>query len=271
LMCALLPGLRDKTLMTHIVIFEGNSPARVARGLGAAEAFKCVFKAFDPSVTCVVKSPFEQLIGPEDFDGADGVVFTGSGEDWRVDDPQVACQRQAMTLALNAGHPIWGSCNGMQLAALQLGGECWASPNGVEVGLARDIKLTSAGAAHPMMSGRRSGFCVPCIHRDEVKTLPRGAVLLAGNAHSPVQAFCCEQDGVDVWAAQYHPELRPQEIADCLRAHGGQEQDSLLTRDLDAAEQDALAAARLGGSPKDLEVTSRAREIGNWLDHVKAQ
>ncbi len=257
--------------MTHIVIFEGNSPARVARGLGAAEAFRRVFTTFDPSVTCVVKSPFEKPVRAEDFDGVDGVVFTGSGEDWRVDDPQVACQREAMTLALTSGRPIWGSCNGMQLAALMLGGECGASPNGVEVGLAQNVHLTKEGACHPMMSGRRSGFSVPCIHRDEVQTLPRGAVSLAGNAHSPVQAFCYEHDGVDVWAVQYHPELRPQEIADCLKAHGGQDEDSLLTRDLDAAERDALAAARLGGSPKDLEGTSRAREIGNWLDHVKAQ
>ena len=58
-----------------------------------------------------------------------------------------------------------------------------------------------------MLAGRPIEYAAPCIHRDEVAQLPKDAVLLAGNAHSPVQAFVVETDTVTFWGTQYHPEL----------------------------------------------------------------
>jgi GMP synthase (glutamine-hydrolysing) len=205
-----------------------------------------------------------------DFAGVDGVIFTGSGETWATDAPEAAPQRAAMELAFGTGLPVWGSCNGLQLAAVVLGGAVGAAPNGVEIGLARDIQLTDAGRSHPAMAGRLPGFAVPCIHRDEVQRLPTGAQLLASNAHSPVQAMAYAKGGVDFWGAQYHPELTPQYIADLIRRRGRLNEFARLAPDLDRAETDAAAATRLGTTPQDMKPRARTRELANWLDHVAA-
>ena len=105
-----------------------------------------------------------------------------------------------MRKVFEAGLPTLGSCNGMQLAASVLGGQSSASPNGREDGLARDVTLTEAGRAHPFMAGRIDGYAAPCVHRDEVSRLPDGAVVLATNNHSEVQAFAYENDGIRFWA-----------------------------------------------------------------------
>ena len=53
--------------------------------------------------------------------------------------------------------PVWGSCNGLQLAAVVLGGSVAASPNGIEIGLAKDMMKTTDGQAHPMLAAREEG------------------------------------------------------------------------------------------------------------------
>jgi GMP synthase (glutamine-hydrolysing) len=213
-------------------------------------------------VVAPYKTPLEEV------GEVDGIILTGSGVNWSVDAPEAASLRDAMVPVLDAGVPIWGSCNGLQLAAVVLGGAVGASPNGQELGLARDMILTEAGADHAMMAGRAKGFAVPCLHRDEVQRLPDGAVLLAGNAHSPVQAMAYEQGGVRFWGTQYHPEMSPSSVARGLRGYG-LFQDRLA--DLEALEQaecDAVAAARLGSSVEELSPTGRARELSNWLQLI---
>ncbi|MDB2458797.1 gamma-glutamyl-gamma-aminobutyrate hydrolase family protein, partial [Planktomarina temperata] len=150
--------------------------------------------------------------------------------------------------------PIWGSCNGMQLAAFMLGGICAASPRGDEEGLAEAITLTDIGREHPMMQGRASQFGVPCVHRDEVQRLPNGAVLLAGNAHSPVQAFAYETADISFWGTQYHPEFSRADVATWLADRGKSLPDS--------EEQDGQG---------DLALATRTLELQNWLAHVTSR
>lgn len=252
--------------MTTILILEGNSTAMVQQGKADALPFVKSFMALDPSVRVRVDAPYARPLEAADLEGVDGVVFTGSGVEWSTAEPEAEPLRAAMRQVFKAGLPSWGSCNGMQLAAVVLGGDVGASPKGVELGIAQDITLTEAAEAHPMMAGKVSGFGSPCVHRDEVQTLPEGAILMAGNAHSPVQAFVYEKDGVDFWGVQYHPECDALDLASWLRPKGAHGE---MVADLET--MDAAAAARLGTTAEEMSGPVRMKELANWLDHVKAR
>lgn len=240
--------------MTTILILEGQSPELVCNGHSYVAEFATCLMAIDPGLTIVGKNPYVQPIQAADFDGVDGVVFTGSGVAWNTSDPRGQAQVDAMRVAFKTGLPIWGSCNGFQLMASVLGGQVGESPNGYEGGLAKNLQLTEAGKTHPMMRGRKDGDAVPCIHRDEIQALPEGAVLLAGNAHSPVQAAVYEKDGIDYWGAQYHPELTPAFIAATLgRKDTGEFADTIA--ELKALDDDP----------------GYTTELRNWLLNVRAR
>jgi len=250
--------------MTTVLVVESN-PSNYPQD---AHLFQAALAWIDPRIETRVARPLEHRLAADTLDGVDGVIFTGSAVDWGVDDPRGAPLWAAMETVFARGLPTYGSCNGMQLAASVLGGSSEASPNGRERGLAVGITLTRAGLAHPFLAGRRQRFSVPCIHSHEVTALPEGAIPLAGNAHSPVQAFAYDEGGVSFWGVQYHPEVSPAHMAGVL-VHAG-ETDAALIADLEVAETDAGAAIRLGGAPEDLAPATRLTELRNWLRHIRA-
>ncbi len=75
------------------------------------------------------------------------------------------------------------------MAAVAAGGAVKKNPRGREWSIARDIVLTDEGQAHPMYSGKQAKFDGFIMHLDEVSQIPAGGRLLAGNAHTPVQAL----------------------------------------------------------------------------------
>jgi len=250
--------------MTTILIVESN-PAGYRH---AAPDFITALHALDNTVTFRIVAPYDAPVSDDELRGVAGAIFTGSGVDWGVDAPEAAPLRAVMERVFAARIPSYGSCNGMQTAAYVLGGASDPSPNGREDGLARDLQLTPAGQSHPFLKGRQSGFSVPCIHLHEVTRLPDGAVLLAGNAHSPVQAFAYDQGGVRFWGVQYHPEVSPPDMAATLDQIGGYPET--LRRDLRLAETDADAARRLGATSEDFTPVQRVTEIRNWLNSLGA-
>ena len=255
----------------RIVIVDSDTPelaakARRNRGASNADRFDTTLAELRPEAERVMFAPY----GGEtpDFEFADGAVFTGSMVAWGVDDVRGVPLANAMEDAFAADIPVWGSCNGMLLAAVLLGGATGNCVRGLEAGLALDVDLTPDGAVHPMMKGRRARYTVPCIHRHEVQRLPEGAVLLAQNAHSDVQAFAYEADGVRFWGTQYHPEYRVGTPGAALAGLDGTDPD--LVADLMAADDDPAAARRLGADPADLTPRARTVELQNWMRAVAA-
>jgi GMP synthase (glutamine-hydrolysing) len=162
--------------------------------------------------------------------GVDAIIATGS--------PLSVCDRSPWMIRAgdwlrqqaDRGIPVLGVCFGHQLLADAHGGEVARSPLGREVGTVR-CTLTRAGREDPLFDGVPADFEVQATHEDEVRTLPRGAELLATNAWSRVQAF---RIGSNVRAVQFHPEM-----------------DGAATAAVAAARAPAVAAdaASRGGDP----------------------
>ena len=234
--------------MTRILIVDSNGPGMPA----LAPGFAAVLQALSPQITCSFCAPYLGQALPE---GAfDGVVFTGSAVIWGVDAPEGGVLREIWRQVTCWKVPIWGSCNGMQLAAFMLGGQCAASPHGDELGMAEAISLTDIGRGHPMMQGRASQFRAPTVHRDEVQHLPSGACLLARNAHSEVQAFAYETADISFWGTQYHLEFSQADVAAWLASSGKSMPET--------EERDGQG---------DLSVATRTLELQNWLAHVTSR
>jgi GMP synthase (glutamine-hydrolysing) len=234
--------------MTRILIVDSNGLGLPALGPG----FAAVLQAISRKITCSLCAPYLGQGLPEG--SFDGVVFTGSGVAWCVDAPEGRILQDIWRQVVRWKVPIWGSCNGMQLAAFMLGGRCAASPHGDEDGLAKAITLTDIGRSHPMMQGRASQFHTPAVHRDEVERLPEGARLLARNDHSSVQAFAYEAEDVSFWGTQYHPEFSLADVETWLADRGKPLPDT--------EERDGQG---------DLTLATRTLELQNWLAHVTSR
>lgn len=163
------------------------------------------------------------IIYPADADSAlprnaelsayDGIAWTGSSLTIYADDPLVRPQIEFARAAFDAKVPSFGSCWAAQIAVVAAGGRCAANPRGREMGIARKIALTPEGRAHPLYIGKVSVFDAFISHEDEVTHLPSGAVALAANSFTKVQALSVTYRGGTFWALQYHPEYDLHELA----------------------------------------------------------
>ncbi|MCP5367090.1 MAG: type 1 glutamine amidotransferase [Hyphomicrobiales bacterium] len=143
----------------------------------------------------------------------DGVAWTGCSLTVYEDVPEVRVQLDFARAAFAAGVPSFGSCWAAQIAVVAAGGIVQANPRGREMGVARKIALSTAGRGHPMYEGKAAVFDAFISHVDEITHLPPGAVCLAGNAFSSIQAVTVTHQGGTFWAVQYHPEYDLREMA----------------------------------------------------------
>jgi len=208
----------------------------------------------------------------------DGVLWTGSSMTVHHDTPAVREQLAFARAAFAAGVPSFGSCWAAQVAVTAAGGRCEPNPKGREFGVARRITPTDAGRAHPMYQAKPAVFDGLTSHEDHIVELPPGAVVLAGNEFSPVQAVVVEHGRGSFWAVQYHPEYALADIAALSIAREAQ----LLAQgfwptpaDADRYRAELLALQaepdradlrlRLGIDDDLLEPSIRTREVANWI------
>ena len=95
-----------------------------------------------------------------------------------------------------------GACYGVGTLGVQRGGVVDRT-YGEPVSATR-ITLTPEGVADPLFGVLPQSFDSFLGHKEAIKQLPRGAVVLASSQRCPVQGF---RIGTRVYATQFHPEL----------------------------------------------------------------
>lgn len=272
--------------MLRLLIADGNDRAARARHVAAtgrtsAESYAAVVCDFPREARCRLVSPADADAdlrgGLSDFDG---MIVTGSTLRVSQDSPAVRRQCDLMRAAFAAGLPVFGSCWGVQVAAVVAGGHAGENPRGPEYGFARAITPTRDGRAHPLLAGRPAAWDAPAIHSDAVLEPPPGSRVLAGNRLLGVQAIEIRHGAGWFWGTQYHPELDLDELAAMLRlcdtalVEAGLAEDSgavaryageIEALHGDDAEARRRLAWRHGLGPEVLEAGLRRREIGNFL------
>ena len=138
----------------------------------------------------------------EEIAAAEKIIISGSARSAYEDFHWKPRLERALQLILESGKPTYAICFGAQFVAQALGGEVIRNPNGTEFG-AVQIQLTEAGKEHPLLQGLQEEDRVHATHNDRVERLPEGAVLLAYNDNSPVQAYQYR----NIFASQFHPDL----------------------------------------------------------------
>ena len=258
---------------------------RESAGRSSGESYAATLKALVPHSSCEIVRPIETS-GRERAQAAlseyDAVFLTGSPLHVYKETPQVRRQLDFMRNVFDSATPSFGSCAGLQVAIAAAGGSVRENKSGYEVGFARRIMVTGAGRPHPLLAGRPDVFDACTIHSDEVQALPaEGALLLATNGVTRVQAAEVRKgDGV-FWGVQYHPELPMTEIADALRRQGKDIIAQGLARDRDEIDSYSAIVEALGRDPSrdDLawrlgvneQVTSptlRQTELRNFIEHL---
>jgi GMP synthase (glutamine-hydrolysing) len=269
--------------MKRLLILEGNTRARqreateygvrTASGI-YSDVLNLHFDDIHIDIVHGVEGS-EGMPANSSLDDYDGLVIGGSGLHCADATPEVTQQVELVRQFAKTGRPILGSCWGLQIAVIAAGGTVRPSPNGREIVIARKIRLTAAGREHPLFYGKPDVFDAPCIHYDEIDTLPKGATLLCSNAHSEVQGALVPLEKSLVWAVQYHPEFDMQHLGGLLRLYSDASIRDGFFQDMDAqtayieklakTPNDKSAAWQLGIDRDLLDKEVRAAEIINWV------
>ena len=275
--------------MLNILIAEGTPAHWQAgrAGFGIPSNFSLLAAAarlHDPTIRCTPLNIADGEVLPfgatlSDFDG---VMIPGSP--LHVYDPEPAVSRQIefVRAVFAAGVPVWGSCWGLQVATVALGGSVRRNPRGRELPIARAITVTQAGRAHPLLASRPAVFDALCSHLDEIETLPPNAQVLAANELSAVQAVAVETPARGGFhGTQYHPEhtlvvsaaLIEMRAAELVAEGFGSEPSEIVAiaahyRALDAEPTRRDLIWRYGLAGEIMDPVRRTTEIGNWLRSV---
>lgn len=213
------------------------------------------------------------------FSDYDAVVITGSALHLWQQAPEATRQVEVAREVYRANIPFFGSCWGLQVAAVAAGGVVHRNPRGREMGFARRIMPNAAGQAHPLLEGRPAVFDAPCSHLDEVATLPSDSTLLASNGISEIQAAEIRFEGGTFWGVQYHPEYSLTDLAFLIDRRvanlieegffADEAQKTAYVADLRAlASEPALAHAawRHGLGPDVTDPHLRVTELRNFIE-----
>ena len=211
----------------------------------------------------------------------DAYIWTGSNLTIYHDEPRVTRQIEFSRAIYAEGKPQYGSCWGVQMAAVAAGGEVQKNPKGREWAFARDIHLTDAGKQHPLYKGKPAQFDGFIMHLDIVTRIPEGGTLLASNAHSNVQSLAVKHGKGTFWATQYHPEYNLYEMARLLIARKEPLTNEGFFKKQEEVEQLAANMMQLYQHPDDKKLREmlkigddiltkqiRQQELRNWIDYL---
>ncbi|MFZ2107823.1 MAG: type 1 glutamine amidotransferase, partial [Roseiarcus sp.] len=211
----------------HLLVIEGNTrddrdAYRAGLGVTASEAYAQTLMQLAPDAICQIGFPADEGAGLPSAAGLeayDGAFITGSALNLYDGGPAITRQIDLARAVFASRTPLFGSCWGLQVATAAAGGEVLRNPKGREIGVARNIWPTEAGRAHPLLAGRRAAYDAICSHLDIVTPAP-GALVLAANATSAIQAAEIGWEGGTFWGVQYHPEYSLREIAAIVTRRG---------------------------------------------------
>lgn len=270
----------------RVLVIDGNVAEIRARqfaalGYDSGTGYARVLKRIDPSLRVdIVRGAEADPQFPEGvgLDNYDGVTMTGSALNIYNGGAAVTHQINLVKAVFAAGVPFFGSCWGLQVAATAAGGEVRANTRGREFGFARRILLTDAGRQHPLFKDKPAAFEAPTVHRDEIASLPSGAVVLAVNDFG-IQAASFDFGRGTFWGVQYHPEYDFLDIAAAAERYGeilvgeGMFHDTpaltAFAAELRALQEDPTDAPLVwkhGLGPAMRTEALRLLEIRNWLE-----
>lgn len=279
-----MPNRRLNLLVAESEPGEARDQRRESVGRSSGETYEAVLAhiALGADIQRIkpVDTPGEipDAAGLADFDG---VFLTGSPLHLYKETPETRRVVEFMCAVFDAGVPAFGSCAGLQVATVAAGGSVRPMGERREAGFARRIFPTEAGRSHPLLRGRPPAFDAPAIHSDEVAALPQGALRLASNATTEVQAAEIRCGNGVFWGVQYHPEISLFEAAAALRREAEDLVEQDLATSVDAVEEQAQLvealhdapqrrdlAWRLGLDPQVTEPERRSVEIRNFIEHL---
>ncbi|MCL4393324.1 MAG: type 1 glutamine amidotransferase [Chloroflexi bacterium] len=251
----------------------------------AHEMYVDFLKTYTPKAkldTLYIADPETALPSGANLSSYDAYIWTGSNLTiFHHDDARVTRQIEFCKAIYDVGKPQYGSCWGVQMAAVAAGGEVQKNPKGREWAFARDIHLTDAGSKHPLYRGKPKQFDGFIMHLDVVTRIPEGGTLLASNAHSNVQSLEVKHGKGTFWATQYHPEYNLYEMARLLIArkqpltdegffHSTDEVDKLAENMIELYKRpDSKPLRDLLKIGDDILTTQiRQQELRNWVDYL---
>ncbi len=210
-----------------------------------------------------------------------GCIWTGSDLTIYQLEPRVERQIALVKKLFNLGVNSYGSCWGIQIAAVAAGGRVAKSPKGREWGVAKDITLTKAGEKSRLLRGKPAVYDGFIMHLDEVVKLPENTQILAGNKHTKVQAIEVYSDKGSFFGTQYHPEYNLFEMARLIQARAKALVDEQFFQNFDQVTEYTQKLKKLHKESesstlgKELDIGAgvldpkiREQELRNWLEFI---
>ncbi|HYE52598.1 MAG TPA: type 1 glutamine amidotransferase [Azospirillaceae bacterium] len=263
---------------------ETNAAHAAVGGRPTGEHYVDVLQGLGVALECDIVHPADadaQVPRGAGLEAYDGLAWTGSALNVYRGGPTVEPQLALSRAAFACGLPQFGSCWGLQVGVTAAGGRVEANPRGRELGIARRVTPTPAGAGHPLFGRKRGVFDAIAVHMDEVAALPPGATVLAANSMSAVQAAVFRHGQGLFWGVQYHPEYDFNEIACVISRYGTRLVEEGFFADLVAQNRYVAELKTLHGNPdrRDLvwlhgldrdvmEPALRRAELSAWLETV---
>ena len=251
----------------------------------AADLYKKMLLKCSPVPSqCDIIFPADQgvnLPSGEAIKNYHGIAWTGCSSCVYSGTPDVKIQIEFARECFRYGVPAFGSCWAAQIAVVAAGGKVALNPKGREMGISRDIQLTSEGSSHPLYFGKQEVFDAFTSHDDEITVLPDKGIRLSGNDFTSVQSVAVSYKNSEFWAVQYHPEYDLHEMARLMFCR----MEKLIKLNFFKSESEGLTyinqlellhnepsrsdmASELKVKSDILDDSIRTLEVKNWINHL---